>query len=69
MNVITHLLKPDGPIPNHPRWPLVGAYPQGSHPDTCTAVSKGDLETVARVPLPPADPVYGPVGPLFDHWK
>ncbi|HJT60116.1 MAG TPA: cupin domain-containing protein [Burkholderiales bacterium] len=161
MNVVTHLLKPDGPIPNHPRWPLliypgavaypmpeeferifaqhrwppawrngvhpfhhyhsnghevlgiyrgevtvqfggyagvtvtakpgdvivlpagtghkklsskgalgvVGAYPQGSHPDTCTAFSKGVLETIAHVPLPPADPVYGPVGPLFDHWK
>lgn len=161
MNVITHLLKPDGPIPNHPRWPLliypgavaypmpeeferifsqhrwppawrngvhpfhhyhsnghealgiysgevtvqfggsfgvtvtakpgdvivlpagtghkklsskgalgvVGAYPEGQHPDTCTPFSKGDRETIARVPLPPADPVYGPVGPLFDHWK
>ena len=25
--------------------------------------------TKRRVPLPPADPVYGPVGPRFDHWK
>jgi len=48
---------------------VVGAYPQGSHPDTRMTFSKGDPQTIARVPLPPADPVYGPVGPLFDHWK
>jgi uncharacterized protein YjlB len=164
MNVITHLLAPDGAIPNHPRWPLliypgavtypmpeefekifaqnrwppawrngvhsfhhyhsnghevlgiysgevtvkfggdagvtltakpgdvivlpagtghkklssrgalgvVGAYPEGQHPDTCMppfARATKAAAAVAAVPLPAADPVYGPVGPLFDYWK
>ena len=164
MNVIAHLLAPDGAIPNHPRWPLliypgavaypvpeefekifalhrwppawrngvhpfhhfhsnghevlgiysgevtvkfggdkgvtvtakpgdvivlpagtghkklsskgslgvVGAYPEGQHPDTCIppfARGAKNAAAVAEVPLPPADPVYGPVGPLFDYWK
>ena len=166
MNVIAHLLKPDGPIPNHPRWPLlvypgavsiegtdpaaafealfarnhwpaawrngvhpfhhyhsnghealgiysgeltvefggdagvtvtakpgdvivlpagtghkklssrgplgvVGAYPEGQHPDTCVpplARYKSNVATVAGVPLPGCDPVFGPGGPLFSHW-
>jgi uncharacterized protein YjlB len=50
---------------------VVGAYPQGSHPDTCT--TKTSLQqtqaAIARVPLPAADPVYGAGGPLFEHWK
>lgn len=43
---------------------IVGAYPQGAHPDTCTTSRK-----VAAVPLPACDPVQGRDGPLFKHWK
>jgi uncharacterized protein YjlB len=51
---------------------VVGAYPEGSDPDTCMppfARSRSNAGTVAQVPLPPSDPVYGPVGPLFEHWN
>jgi len=51
---------------------VVGAYPAGQHPDTRTpsdTVSGGDTQAVARVPLPSADPVFGPRGPLFGHWR
>jgi uncharacterized protein YjlB len=50
---------------------VVGAYPQGSHPDTCTPkTSLQKTQTaIARVPLPAADPVYGAGGPLFEHWR
>ena len=167
MNVVAHLLVPDGPIPNHPRWPLlvypaavqlsgpdpaaifealfarngwpaawrngvlpfhhyhsdghealgiysgevtvqfggdagvtvtakpgdvivlpagtghkklvsrgvlgvVGAYPDGRQPETCVpplARYRNSAKTVAAVPLPACDPVFGPQGPLFQHWK
>ncbi len=88
MKVIAHLLPANGTIPNHPRWPLlgtghkklssrgalgvVGAYPEGSNPDTCMppfARSRSNAGKVAQVALPAADPVYGPVGPLFEHWS
>jgi len=50
---------------------VVGAYPEGSDPDTRTtkAFLKNPQAAIARVPLPAADPVYGAGGPLFDHWK
>jgi uncharacterized protein YjlB len=51
---------------------VVGAYPEGSRPDTCMppfARAKKNAETVARVALPRADPVFGPHGPLFEHWR
>lgn len=44
---------------------VVGAYPQGSRPDTCRGVPNGVLRTA----LPACDPVYGAGGPLFEHWK
>ncbi len=51
---------------------VVGAYPAGHSPDTCMP-SPGrlarDAGTVARVPLPSGDPVYGANGPLFEHWR
>jgi uncharacterized protein YjlB len=50
---------------------VVGAYPEGSHPETCVpplARARKNAEIIARVPLPPSDPVFGPKGPLFDHW-
>lgn len=51
---------------------VVGAYPDGRHPDLCVAkVANAEraAENVARVPLPAADPVFGADGPLFAHWK
>jgi len=51
---------------------VVGAYPDGVHSDLCiaaTANAARAAHSVARVPLPPADPVFGPHGPLFDYWR
>jgi uncharacterized protein YjlB len=48
---------------------VVGAYPAGSHPDTCRSFSEKHLQAIAGVPLPAADPVYGAGGPLFSHWR
>ena len=50
---------------------VVGAYPEGSNPDTCMppfARSRSNARNVAQVSLPSSDPVYGPVGPLFTYW-
>ena len=47
---------------------IVGAYPAGANPDTCRP-GRDHAAEVARVPLPAADPVLGPGGPLFRHWK
>jgi len=30
---------------------------------------KSSVDTVAAVPLPACDPVFGPKGPLFNHWN
>jgi len=51
---------------------VVGAYPAGSRPDTCMppfARAAKSASTVAKVPLPECDPVFGAGGPLFDHWR
>ena len=51
---------------------VVGAYPEGQHPETCVpplARAKKNAEIIARVPLPACDPVCGPGGPLFEHWR
>ena len=47
---------------------VVGAYPDGQHPDTCRAFAEKHLNAIASVPLPACDPVYGPKGPLFTYW-
>ncbi len=53
---------------------IVGAYPEGQSADmnvaklASVARSAHAAEAVARVPLPPYDPVYGPKGPLSKHW-
>jgi uncharacterized protein YjlB len=51
---------------------VVGAYPDGRHPDLCVAkvanVERA-AQSVARVPLPAADPVFGANGPLFGYWR
>ncbi|MBX6321926.1 MAG: cupin domain-containing protein [Rhodospirillaceae bacterium] len=51
---------------------VVGAYPHGQPVDLC----KGEAgaadrvrAAIARVPVPPADPVHGPDGPLVRHWR
>ena len=47
---------------------IVGAYPAGANPDT-RRPGRDHAAEVARVPLPAADPVLGPGGPLFLHWR
>lgn len=50
---------------------VVGAYPEGSHPDTCVPpLARGarNAAIAAQVPLPSCDPVCGASGPLFEHW-
>ena len=44
---------------------IVGAYPEGSRPDTC----RGAASRIEPVPLPACDPVHGAGGPLFTYWK
>ena len=50
---------------------VVGAYPPGQRVDLC----KGEpserpwaLQSIAKVPLPDTDPVYGEQGPLMREW-
>ena len=31
---------------------IVGAYPEGAHPETCRSFSKDHLQSIASVPLP-----------------
>jgi uncharacterized protein YjlB len=51
---------------------VVGGYPANQPDwDMCRAdpaVHDAAAERIARVPLPPADPVAGPDGPLVRHW-
>ena len=51
---------------------VVGAYPEGAKPDTCTppfARSARNAQHVLQVGFPTGDPVHGSGGPLFEHWK
>ena len=49
---------------------VVGAYPRGEKPDLLeTSTDREARDRIARVPLPENDPLHGPDGPLFDHWK
>jgi len=51
---------------------VVGAYPEGAKPDTCMppfARKAKNAQSVLQVGLPPGDPVHGPGGPLFEHWR
>ena len=43
---------------------IVGAYPDGSRPDT----KRGFEKHGGAAPLPACDPVHGPGGPLFTYW-
>ena len=50
---------------------VVGAYPRGQQPDMCRPDSgscRRAAEQVARAFVPRCDPVYGPGGPLCEHW-
>ncbi|MFN0315274.1 MAG: cupin domain-containing protein [Burkholderiales bacterium] len=50
---------------------IVGAYPAGQRPDTCTPLLSNaarSAEAIASVPLPERDPVHGVNGPLRSHW-
>jgi uncharacterized protein YjlB len=44
---------------------IVGAYPEGSDPDTCRGFPKDTFDA----PLPANDPVHGAGGPLFTYWR
>jgi uncharacterized protein YjlB len=50
---------------------VVGAYPLQQRPDMKYG-KPGERpqadESIARIPLPQGDPVYGAQGPLADHW-
>lgn len=55
-----------------PDFKVIGAYPEGQEDyDICTEKDKTDekKKNIARVPMPAADPVGGPEGPLMHHWK
>jgi len=50
---------------------VVGAYPDGREPDICTGTASERRlmwDTMAQVPVPSTDPVFGERGPLIDHW-
>lgn len=51
---------------------VVGGYPPGQRPDQFRG-EPGDRpqadENIARVPLPPSDPVGGSADPLLAHWS
>ena len=50
---------------------VVGVYPEGADPDMCTpvATNAADVaETIAGVPAPACDRVYGRGGLLFTYW-
>jgi uncharacterized protein YjlB len=54
-----------------PDFRCVGAYPPGQYPDMDYGRSgerPGADNNIARVTLPPADPVYGDQGPMIEHW-
>jgi uncharacterized protein YjlB len=51
---------------------VVGAYPPGQRFDLCRGRPEERsraLESIARVPLPATDPLYGTHGPLLEHWS
>jgi uncharacterized protein YjlB len=50
---------------------VVGAYPSGQQPDVCRpggGSCQRRSEQVARVFVPPGDPVHGPGGPMCAYW-
>jgi uncharacterized protein YjlB len=56
-------------IQSSPDFLVVGAYPPDQHWDICRqAPSPTDLERMAHLPHPVADPVRGAAGPLATLW-
>lgn len=51
---------------------VIGAYPDGQENyDICRHAKDGAeniFTTIAVVPLPQSDPIYGAAGPLLQHW-
>jgi len=50
---------------------VVGAYPRGQAPDLCYGNADErplTVKTIAALPLPGCDPLYGPHGPLMECW-
>jgi uncharacterized protein YjlB len=48
---------------------VIGAYPQGQDWDLCRQTrGQRELDQIARVPLPPRDPIGGVCGGLNEHW-
>ena len=56
---------------NSSNFRVVGAYPPGQSWDLLSG-KPGERpradQNIARVPLPPTDPIYGTTGPLVDEW-
>jgi uncharacterized protein YjlB len=48
---------------------IIGAYPPGQTPDTLTRADARSRPTIAALPRPTTDPVYGAKGPLLLHWS
>lgn len=51
---------------------VIGAYPQGQNYDMCHGRHGERPDTdkrIVSVPMPEADPLYGPDGPLMEHWS
>jgi uncharacterized protein YjlB len=51
---------------------VVGAYPPAGTYDLCRGTAEEHaraLKSIPRVPLPEADPVFGPGGPLMELWR
>lgn len=52
---------------------VVGAYPQGQENyDMCHGRREERLEAdknIVSTPIPASDPLYGPDGPLTEHWR
>jgi uncharacterized protein YjlB len=52
---------------------VVGAYPRGQENyDMCHGKHEERLQTeknIVNVPTPKSDPLYGPDGPLAEHWR
>ncbi|MEY9324111.1 cupin [Sinorhizobium fredii] len=49
---------------------VVGGYPPGQTADIQRkAASRSALQTIADLPLPPTDPLYGANGPLMRLWQ
>ena len=49
---------------------VVGGYPEGQQWDICReAPDEIARRRMATLPFPRSDPVFGPEGPLIDHWR